>query len=679
MNGLTYLLQVNLYLIIFFGFYWLLLRNETFNNQNRAYLVISAVASFAIPLWNSDWVQSWFITQKTTEALATINIQNLAEYKVNSKNADNNITSYISIFYICISLLFATKLIVNIFNLYRYFYSNESLLKAFSFFNNIFVANDIDPDDVIYNHERVHATQYHSFDVLLFEIVGIFCWFNPIIYAYKIAIKNIHEFIADDIASQKMESKAAYAMLLFSEKFQTHPNVLASNFFSKTSLKIRIEMLTKKKSNRTAILKYGLIAPVFMGMLVFTSVAIAKGKEFSVFFNKKSINGQILNQKNQPIVGARVKVMYTNIGANSDEKGFFTLPVNELNTNLVFSHIGYKSKYLKVNSENPFTVSLKTQNNELNSIVVLDNEKNDYLFNYQPINISKNKVELNNFEQNAEFIGGKVALYSFLKTNLNYPAEARKNKKEGVVFTNFTIEKDGSISNIKLVNPLGYIGFVGFGIEEEAKRVLRLMPNWQPAIQNGQPQATSYSLPIQFLLNDKQKISQDEPKLYYVNGVLTTEKIAMAIDPDKIHSVSVLKNEEAIKKYGEKGKSGVIEIILKDENINQNTNQEEEIFTVVEKQAEFPGDYLGLAKFLQRNLHYPPRAQNAKVEATVFVTFVVRKSGEITDIKILKGAGFGLDEEAIRVVKAMPKWKPATQSDRAVSSVFNLPISFNLR
>lgn len=100
---------------------------------------------------------------------------------------------------------------------------------------------------------------------------------------------------------------------------------------------------------------------------------------------------------------------------------------------------------------------------------------------------------------------------------------------------------------------------------------------------------------------------------------------------------------------------------------------------MVEQQAEFKGGFAGLANYLQKNLNYPPRAQNARVEAKVFASFVVLKNGEIRDIKILKGAGFGLDEEAIRVIKAMPKWIPAMQSGLAVNSQFNLPISFNLK
>jgi protein TonB len=105
---------------------------------------------------------------------------------------------------------------------------------------------------------------------------------------------------------------------------------------------------------------------------------------------------------------------------------------------------------------------------------------------------------------------------------------------------------------------------------------------------------------------------------------------------------------------------------------------EEEVFTVVEQNAEFPGGAAELGKFLQKNLKYPPAASRANVQGKVFLSFVVGSDGRITDVSVLKGLGFGCDEEAVRVVKSMPRWNPGKQSGRAVKSRFNLPISFVL-
>ena len=104
----------------------------------------------------------------------------------------------------------------------------------------------------------------------------------------------------------------------------------------------------------------------------------------------------------------------------------------------------------------------------------------------------------------------------------------------------------------------------------------------------------------------------------------------------------------------------------------------EKVFTVVEQQPEFPGGTAEMYKYLGKNIKYPSAASRANVSGRVFMSFVVNVDGSIQDVAVLKGLGFGCDEEAIRVVKAMPKWKPGKQSGRAVRVKYNLPINFQL-
>ncbi len=104
-----------------------------------------------------------------------------------------------------------------------------------------------------------------------------------------------------------------------------------------------------------------------------------------------------------------------------------------------------------------------------------------------------------------------------------------------------------------------------------------------------------------------------------------------------------------------------------------------EIFTVVEEQPAFPGGEEARIKFLQDNIKYPEEAKELGVQGKVFVTFVVEVDGSITDVKVLRGIGAGCDEEAIRVVKSMPKWVPGKQRGVPVRVQFNLPIKFTLQ
>lgn len=106
---------------------------------------------------------------------------------------------------------------------------------------------------------------------------------------------------------------------------------------------------------------------------------------------------------------------------------------------------------------------------------------------------------------------------------------------------------------------------------------------------------------------------------------------------------------------------------------------EEQIFMVVESMPGFPGGEQALNKYLYENIKYPQMAKESGIQGRVFVTFVVEKNGEVTDVRVLRGIGGGCDEEAIRVVENMPKWTPGKQRGKPVRVQFNLPIKFTLQ
>ncbi len=106
-----------------------------------------------------------------------------------------------------------------------------------------------------------------------------------------------------------------------------------------------------------------------------------------------------------------------------------------------------------------------------------------------------------------------------------------------------------------------------------------------------------------------------------------------------------------------------------------------EIFTIVEEQAEFPGGIAAMQKYLGSNIQYPAMAREAGISGRCFLKFIVNENGEISNVEILKGVpGCGeCDKEAMRVVKSMPKWKPAKMTGRSVKCYFNLPVSFRIQ
>ncbi len=107
--------------------------------------------------------------------------------------------------------------------------------------------------------------------------------------------------------------------------------------------------------------------------------------------------------------------------------------------------------------------------------------------------------------------------------------------------------------------------------------------------------------------------------------------------------------------------------------------EEEQIFTVVEENPEFVGGQAALMKFLSKNIKYPQMARETGISGTVYVRFVVEKNGSVSQVKVVRGIGGGCDEEAMRVVKMMPKWKPGRQRGKPVRVNFTLPVKFVLQ
>jgi protein TonB len=115
-----------------------------------------------------------------------------------------------------------------------------------------------------------------------------------------------------------------------------------------------------------------------------------------------------------------------------------------------------------------------------------------------------------------------------------------------------------------------------------------------------------------------------------------------------------------------------------DEEIEIEEEDDDEFFMVVENMPEFPGGDLGLMKYIQKNVKYPVIAKEYNITGKVYVSFIVDKSGSVTNVKVVRGVDKNLDAEAVRVVKSLPKYKPGKQRGKAVRVMFTIPINFTL-
>jgi len=172
-------------------------------------------------------------------------------------------------------------------------------------------------------------------------------------------------------------------------------------------------------------------------------------------------------------------------------------------------------------------------------------------------------------------------------------------------------------------------------------------------------------------------------------------KSTIKFTPPVIKDDSEVKDEEIMKTQAEVTDSklsvSVADVKGNSEDVNaadladlqqqQNQVVEEETnqpYTYVEQMPEFPGGDEARLRFLNNNSRYPTMARESGIQGTVYVTFVVSKTGQISGVKVLRGIGGGCDEEAIRLVRAMPAWIPGRQNGKPVPVQFSLPVRFNL-
>jgi protein TonB len=161
-----------------------------------------------------------------------------------------------------------------------------------------------------------------------------------------------------------------------------------------------------------------------------------------------------------------------------------------------------------------------------------------------------------------------------------------------------------------------------------------------------------------------------EQKVKFVAPVVTTEEVVEDADIFNQDDLSKTSTNEAVVVSEEVAveKVEVIEV-----------EEAKPVFTIVEEMPSFPGGESERNKFLADNIVYPQQATENGIQGTVYISFVVDSKGNVTDVKILRGIGGGCDEEALRVVKLMPKWHPGKQNGKQVRVLFNMPIYFKLQ
>ncbi len=380
----------------------------------------------------------------------------------------------------------------------------------------------------------------------MFEAIAILNWFNPVVYLYKKALKDNHEFLADEAAANHQGDKETYALLLLSAAFKVSPQALTNSFFTKQSLiKKRIYMLHKEKSKKAAVLKYGIYLPLFSGMLLLSSAKL---------------------QENPSIVKAIEEIPFND-------------PLKLAKQALPTAEPVVKSPataYIV-----PTSSSTAAAGSESTAV---------------PAGLIQDKPwDFTSVDKVPSYPGGMQAFYKYLGGSIKYPKEAADKKVEGKVFMQFVVEKDGSLNDIKVISG------PGSGTNEEALRVLKSSPKWNPGLVKGKPVRVMFHLPIAFTLTKKNganattkettektttinskesnvvvvkskggsfetqlsslNLKSGKEPTYIIDGVVANRNAMEKINPNDIESIHVNKGETTVN--GKLESSGTINITTK--------------------------------------------------------------------------------------------------------------------
>ena len=671
---LAYFLKVNVAIVLFYAFYRLFFYKDTFFGWRRTALLCFFAVSAAVPLLN---IQTWITEQEPMVAMADLYASVvLPELTVGTEVAPTDwksiLSEYANIAYWGIVALLMIRLIMQLAGIIHLACrcrkvqignTNIHLLpKAdgpFSFFHWIFIhpsSHTEEEFNEILTHEQTHARQWHSIDVIISELVCIFCWCNPFAWLMKREIRTNLEYMADARVLENGYDSKTYQYHLLGLSHQKAA-VTIYNSFNVLPLKKRIKMMNKKRTKEIGRTKYLMFLPLAALLMIISNIeAVARTtKKIAVEVieavdpqteqpapevqdpqvapqpeqDTKTVTykGKVVDKDGKPIQGVKILSVpnSTPTEVTTQADGSFEFKASPKAKLLFLYQDGNKKKGIS------FTDERLPKENKTNWTIVY-NEKWNEVMQSDPGTPDNPIFEV--VEHMPEFTGGGMpALMEYLSKNIKYPEAAMKKGIQGRGIVQFVVEKDGSITNVKILRG------VDPELDKEAVRVVSAMPKWKPGTQRGEAVRVRFTVPVMFRL--------------------TEDKI-----PVKYAPIENKINELVVVGYAPEGTT---------------VPEEGTIFEVVEQMPEYPGGMPAMMEFISKNIKYPAAAQQAKIQGRVTIQFIVNTEGNIINPRVLRSADPLLDAEAIRLTTIMPKWKPGMQRGQAVNVKYTVPIMFRLQ
>ena len=477
----SYIIQVVLFQLLFLIVYELLLKKETFFNYNRAYLLLTPVLAFLLPLINIEML-STVIPQESVTSIsrfwlpevyigeASQNIEQLPELVLSKKTHSFNWIAIIYSLGAIASLGIVGKKLINLRKLFKFKVVSEvnnfriieipSTNVACTFNKTIFLGEDLTKTqrEQIVAHELIHVQQKHSYDLVFFEILKILFWFNPLIYIYQNRIAALHEFIADSSVVKTIEKRSYYEQLL-NTAFNTQNISFINQFFNHSLIKKRIVMLQKSQSKTIAKFKYLVILPVLLAMLTIVSCtqddSQISAKDETLLEQLERIQTTINNSKEIS-------------GEEKDKMVEITMAALK------------KSEEGMINNSDVTTIDEKVADVPF---AVIDQ-----------VPLFPGCESLSSNDEQKKCMSQKIQEHVIANFNSDMGKEVGLTGVNRVI-VQFKIDKKGEIVDVKARAPHPKL-------KEEAIRVIKSIPQMIPGKQKGKAVGVMYSLPIVFEVNE---------------------------------------------------------------------------------------------------------------------------------------------------------------------------------
>ncbi|MBI9059236.1 MAG: carboxypeptidase-like regulatory domain-containing protein [Labilibaculum sp.] len=517
------LFRASVSLIVLYALYWFLLRESTHFKANRFFLLLSLMTSLviaAIPVQYQVNVQA--AANETVAEFAGVFNHNIENTNSNSIKENISLASVLFLIYLTGASLVLLRILIQcrkpilIISNSKPKKINDCLIhenkvfnSPFSFFNRILINPEYfkqDEIDDILTHEKVHIHERHWIDLFIIELLTVFFWFNPFIWLFERAIKQNHEYLADEGVLTRGHSPVRYQALLINRLMGTQVIGLA-NHFSSSLGPTRFKMMTKEKTAKRKLFRMIWGIPVLAILLVAFAepdykqeTKITKSEALVSSINNADnilITGKVINEDGINMPGTSIILKGSTTGTVVDKDGTFELNVPKSEKMaLVISYVGYKTIVEKINpSDKKVHFNFKLQKG-----VISIGSKSMFLDGDVPPPPPPPVPEMSNSDKPVFFIveeiphypNGRYGLGQYVKKKTaELKSKFGKNLK-GKATLGFTVNAKGEVTNIQILNKSNDIA------AKAAKTIAHEMENWKPGSQRGKNVPVDFAMELEF-------------------------------------------------------------------------------------------------------------------------------------------------------------------------------------